>query len=783
MSRAEGEAGSAARAFRPYEIIKVPRNTNKEKIMKKKYSVFGMSCAACANSVNKAVSKLDGVTNCSVNLVSNTMEVESEGLSDDDICNAVNAIGFKAKPYEETSYTKDSSKKKVRLILSIVFLCLLMYVSMGSMIGLPIPSFISGMDNAIPFALTQLILLIPIIVLNFSYFTSGYDKLFRGHPNMDTLVALGSTASVLYGIYAIIMMQISINNGDTETLHALHMELYFESAGTILTLVTVGKFIESRSKAKTGESLRMILDLSGKNALRVSPVNGDSLTEEDLANGRYAETTVSVEDLKSGDVILVKSGMSLPVDGVIVEGGANIDQSAITGESLPVYKSAGEEVIGGTINRDGVFFYKAKCSLKESTISKIAEMVDEAANSKAPIARLADKVSGVFVPTVMILSLLTFLVWFLIVGKPWNFALERGISVLVISCPCALGLATPISIMVATGVAAKNKILLKNATALETLHSVKVAAMDKTGTITTGKLHVESLKSLDDDFIPVLGALERTSSHPLALAVLSYFEENSLSPETAENSLTVPGKGIEATVNEKLYRCGNGKFIGEWGVNVENVDTQGGSVIFASDKEKLLGYVIISDTVKETSAEAVAEFRSLGISTVILTGDNRQSARKVCKEVGADEVISDVLPMEKADYVKALREKGKVMMIGDGINDAVALETADVGIAIGAGCDIAIESAGVVLTRNDLRDAVNAVILSRKTISNIKMNLFWAFFYNAISIPLAMGVFIPLGVQLNPMIASAAMSFSSVCVVLNSLRLMNALKNRETERK
>lgn len=786
-SRAEGEAGSAAPPGSPYPVFSathqnsaaLPQKLRRRK-MKKKYSVFGMSCAACANSVQKAVSRLPGVTQCSVNLVSNTMEVEFENLSDEQICNAVNAIGFKAKIYEETSYTKDSSKKKLRLVISIVFLVLLMYVSMGSMIGLPIPSFISGMENAIPFAITQLVLLIPIIVLNFSYFTSGYSKLFRGHPNMDTLVALGSTASVLYGLYAIIMMKISLDNGDMETLHALHMELYFESAGTILTLVTVGKFIESRSKAKTGESLRMILDLSGKNAVRLSPLDENTpLTTENLRSGNYSEATVSVEDLREGDVILVKSGMSLPVDGVIVEGGANIDQSAITGESLPVYRSEGEDVIGGTINRDGVFCYRAKCSLKESTISKIAEMVDEAANSKAPIARLADKVSGIFVPTVMILSALTFIVW-LLIGKPWNFALERGISVLVISCPCALGLATPISIMVATGVAAKNKILLKNAAALETLHSVKVAAIDKTGTITTGELRVDRAVSSDDRFYSVLGALESSSSHPLALAVTDYLRENSIPFGSAENSLTVPGKGIEAKLDGKDYRCGNRKFIEEWGVNTGDVDTEGGSVIFAADKRKLLGYVIISDTVKESSAEAVAEFRSMGISTVILTGDNEKSARKVCAEVGADDVVADILPMEKADRVKALREKGKVMMIGDGINDAVALETADVGVAIGAGCDIAIESAGVVLTRNDLRDAVKAVVLSRKTIGNIKMNLFWAFFYNAISIPLAMGVFIPLGIQLNPMIASAAMSFSSVCVVLNSLRLMKALPKEET---
>lgn len=750
--------------------------------MKKKYSVFGMSCAACASSVTKAVSKLQGVAQCNVNLISNSMEVEFEGLTDDDIINAVNAIGFKAKLYEETSYTKDSSKKKWRLILSVVFLCLLMYISMGSMVGLPIPEFLSGTETAIPFALSQLILLIPIIILNFSYFTSGFGKLFKGHPNMDTLVAVGSTASILYGLYVIVMMKISLDQGNMETLHALHMELYFESAGTILTLVTVGKFIESRSKAKTGESLRMILDLSGKNAIRLTPAscNGGACgipTKEMLESGDYVENTVSVEDIKKGDILLIRSGMSLPVDGVILSGGAHIDQSAITGESLPVYKAEGENVIGGTINRDGMLFYEAQCSLKESTISKIAEMVDEAANSKAPIARLADKVSGIFVPTVMILSVLTFIVW-LIIGKPFSFALERGISVMVISCPCALGLATPISIMVSTGVAAKNKILLKNAVALETLHSVKLAAVDKTGTITTGRLKVNAVKELDKRFLSVLGAVEKTSSHPLALAVIDYIEEIGVSCEVASDSVTFPGKGMEACVDGAVYRCGNRRFIEEWGVKPEEIDTMGGSVIFAASKDKLLGYVIIGDTVKETSKKAIGDLAALGIKTVIITGDNRAAAEKVAREVGAAEVAAEVLPLEKAERVKALKQEGCVMMIGDGINDSVALETADVGVAIGAGCDIAIESADIVLTRNDLSDAVNAVILSRKTISNIKMNLFWAFFYNAISIPLAMGVFYPLGILLNPMIASAAMSFSSVCVVLNSLRLTRALKSQ-----
>lgn len=731
--------------------------------MRKKFCVKGMSCASCVSHVEKAVAKLGNSENINVSLLNNTLELDTDILTDEEIMKAVKKAGYKISKIEDNSYNKTSNFKKIKLIISVIFLILLLYVAMGSMIGLPLPSFISGMDHILAFAFTQIILLIPIVVLNFNYFSSGYSKLFRGSPNMDTLVAVGASASILYGFFAITMIIIALNNNDMATVHKYHMDLYFESAGTILTLVSVGKYIEAKSKGKTSDSIKMLLDLSGKTAIRV---------DQEFNN----EQEIKVEEIKIDDLIKVGAGQIVPVDGIIIKGEGSFDESSVTGESIPVHKETSDKVISGSINTDGIVYFKATSTTTTSTIAQIVNLVEEAASSKAPIARLADKISGKFVPVVMILSVITFIIW-IICSKDLELSLSIGISVLVVSCPCALGLATPIAIMISTGVAAKNHILIKDAKSLEALHNIDTIVLDKTGTITSGKLSIKSVNEYDSLFLPVLGSLEKASSHPIAKAINNYIEENNIVLKDVENFLTVPGLGVEGVVDGKKYYAGNKKYIQDKikGLSLD-IESYLGIVIVAS-KEKVLGYITISDTIKESSIEAIENFKRQGIKTIMLTGDNKNSANYVKELAHVDEVIAEVMPDEKGNVIKELKKNHFVLMVGDGINDAVALEEANVAMAIGSGSDIAIESADIILVKNDLMDAFTAYELSKKTIKNIKMSLFWAFFYNVICIPIACGVLYPFfEIKFNPMLASLAMSLSSVCVVLNALRLFNFRK-------
>ncbi len=731
--------------------------------MRKKFCVKGMSCASCVSHVEKAVAKLGNSENINVSLLNNTLELDTDILTDEEIMKAVKKAGYKINKIEDNSYNKTSNSKKIKLIISVIFLILLLYVAMGSMIGLPLPSFISGMDHILAFAFTQIILLIPIVVLNFNYFSSGYSKLFRGNPNMDTLVAVGATASILYGFFAITMIIIALNNNDMATVHKYHMDLYFESAGTILTLVSVGKYIEAKSKGKTSDSIKMLLDLSGKTAIRV---------DQEFNN----EQEIKVEEIKIDDLIKVGAGQIVPVDGIIIKGEGSFDESSVTGESIPVHKETSDKVISGSINTDGIVYFKATSTTTTSTIAQIVNLVEEAASSKAPIARLADKISGKFVPVVMILSVITFIIW-IICSKDLELSLSIGISVLVVSCPCALGLATPIAIMISTGVAAKNHILIKDAKSLEALHNIDTIVLDKTGTITSGKLSIKSVNEYDSLFLPVLGSLEKASSHPIAKAINNYIEENSIVLKDVENFLTVPGLGVEGVVDGEKYYAGNKKYIQDKIKDLSlDIESYLGIVIVASE-EKVLGYITISDTIKESSIEAIENFKKQGIKTIMLTGDNKNSANYVKELAHVDEVIAEVMPDEKGNVIRELKKDHFVLMVGDGINDAVALEEANVAMAIGSGSDIAIESADIILVKNDLMDAFTAYELSKKTIKNIKMSLFWAFFYNVICIPIACGVLYPFfEIKFNPMLASLAMSLSSVCVVLNALRLFNFRK-------
>lgn len=731
--------------------------------MRKKFCVKGMSCASCVSHVEKAVAKLGNSENINVSLLNNTLELDTDILTDEEIMKAVKKAGYKISKIEDNSYNKTSNSKKIKLIISVIFLILLLYVAMGSMIGLPLPSFINGMDHILAFAFTQIILLIPIVVLNFNYFSSGYSKLFRGNPNMDTLVAVGATASILYGFFAITMIIIALNNNDMATVHKYHMDLYFESAGTILTLVSVGKYIEAKSKGKTSDSIKMLLDLSGKTAIRVD-------------QGFSNEQEIKVEEIKIDDLIKVGAGQIVPVDGIIIKGEGSFDESSVTGESIPVHKETSDKVISGSINTDGIVYFKATSTTTTSTIAQIVNLVEEAASSKAPIARLADKISGKFVPVVMILSVITFIIW-IICSKDLELSLSIGISVLVVSCPCALGLATPIAIMISTGVAAKNHILIKDAKSLEALHNIDTIVLDKTGTITSGKLSIKSVNEYDSLFLPVLGSLEKASSHPIAKAINNYIEENNIVLKDVENFLTVPGLGVEGVVDGEKYYAGNKKYIQDKIKDLSlDIESYLGIVIVASE-EKVLGYITISDTIKESSIEAIENFKRQGIKTIMLTGDNKNSANYVKELAHVDEVIAEVMPDEKGNVIKELKKDHFVLMVGDGINDAVALEEANVAMAIGSGSDIAIESADIILVKNDLMDAFTAYELSKKTIKNIKMSLFWAFFYNVICIPIACGILYPFfEIKFNPMLASLAMSLSSVCVVLNALRLFNFRK-------
>lgn len=746
--------------------------------MKQKFDVTGMTCSACSAHVEKSVSKLEGVQCVNVNLLQNSMVVEYDdnALGTTDIIHAVESGGYGASVQGETK-TQETPKNvaaeemhhmKRRLIASFCFLIPLFYISMGHMMGAPLPAILLGDENVMIFALTQLFLTIPVLIINKKYFVVGFKALWNKAPNMDSLIALGSAASVVYSVFAIYSMAYAMGHGDLMTAHHYGMELYFESAAMILTLITVGKYMEIRSKGKTSEAISKLMDLAPKTATV-------------LRGG--VEQEIPVEEVVKGDTIIVKPGQRIPVDGKIIEGFSAVDESAITGESIPVEKQVGDTVIGATVNKSGYFRMTATRVGKDTTLSQIIALVEEAGASKAPIAKLADKVSGVFVPVVITIAVLAAVIWFVAGNQPFSFALSIGIAVLVISCPCALGLATPTAIMVGTGKGAEYGILVKSAESLEIAHQVQTVVLDKTGTLTEGKPVVTDVVLakgiLRNRLLKQAAAVEALSEHPLAEAIVAYAKEKEVAFEKAENLTATAGQGVEADVAGKHILAGNLKMmqergiqLGEWEAKAVELAEAGKTPLFFAENETFLGIVALADTLKPTSKAAVDAFHQMGIEVVMLTGDNKRTAEAIARELDI-QVIAEVLPQDKEREVRRLQEQGKkVAMIGDGINDAPALMRADVGVAIGAGTDVAMESADIILMKSDLMDAVTAIELSHATIRNIKENLFWAFFYNACGIPLAAGVFYPfLEWKLNPMFAAAAMSFSSAFVVGNALRL------------
>ncbi len=746
--------------------------------MKQKFDVTGMTCSACSAHVEKSVSKLEGVQCVNVNLLQNSMVVEYDdnALGTTDIIHAVESGGYGASVQGETK-TQETPKNvaaeemhhmKRRLIASFCFLIPLFYISMGHMMGAPLPAILLGDENVMIFALTQLFLTIPVLIINKKYFVVGFKALWNKAPNMDSLIALGSAASVVYSVFAIYSMAYAMGHGDLMTAHHYGMELYFESAAMILTLITVGKYMETRSKGKTSEAISKLMDLAPKTATV-------------LRGG--VEQEIPVEEVVTGDTIIVKPGQRIPVDGKIIEGFSAVDESAITGESIPVEKQVGDTVIGATVNKSGYFRMTATRVGKDTTLSQIIALVEEAGASKAPIAKLADKVSGVFVPVVITIAVLAAVIWFVAGNQPFSFALSIGIAVLVISCPCALGLATPTAIMVGTGKGAEYGILVKSAESLEIAHQVQTVVLDKTGTLTEGKPVVTDVVLakgiLRNRLLKQAAAVEALSEHPLAEAIVAYAKEKEVAFEKAENLTATAGQGVEADVAGKHILAGNLKMmqergiqLGEWEAKAVELAEAGKTPLFFVENETFLGIVALADTLKPTSKAAVDAFHHMGIEVVMLTGDNKRTAEAIARELDI-QVIAEVLPQDKEREVRRLQEQGKkVAMIGDGINDAPALMRADVGVAIGAGTDVAMESADIILMKSDLMDAVTAIELSHATIRNIKENLFWAFFYNACGIPLAAGVFYPfLEWKLNPMFAAAAMSFSSAFVVGNALRL------------
>ena len=751
---------------------------------KERFGVSGMTCSACSAHVEKAVGKLNGVSAVQVNLLTNSMTVEYDEnvLSSQDIVDCVVNAGYGAAPEsadadnnksKNEGAVSDRAKKRsqetramrIRLSVSLVFMVLLMYVAMGHMFGVPLPSFLTGTRNAVSYALLQLLLCLPIIYVNRAYYVNGFKRLFKLSPNMDTLIAVGSSASLVYGIVALFRMSYGLGAGDFALVERYLHDLYFESAGMILALVTVGKYLESLSKKRTGDALDKLRNLVPQTAVVV---------KED---GTQVE--VDSSSLAAGDIVAVKAGDVVPADGVVVDGHAFIDESAISGESVPVEKTKGAKVVGGTVNRSGYMTARVTTVGSESVLSKIIRLVEDAASGKAPIAKAADKIAGVFVPVVMSIALVTFIGW-LAGGESFETALSCAISVLVISCPCALGLATPVALMVATGKGAECGVLVKSGEALEVLHSVKYVVLDKTGTVTAGTPEVSDITFGDPDLLGVVAAIESMSEHPLGEAVVSYAKSVGVQFAQVDEFRTLAGKGVVAVSGGKTYSIGNALLMEEAGVaeneyaeELGSVSEQGKTPLLVACDGEYKGLIATLDKVKPSSAEAVAELKKLGVKVVMLTGDNRRTANAIANSVGIDEVIAEVLPEDKEKTVAELMKTGKVAMVGDGINDAPALTRADVGIAIGSGSDIAVDSADVVLVKDDLLDVVTALRLSRKTVTNIKENLFWAFFYNSLGIPLAAGVLYhtSLALKLNPMIGAAAMSLSSLFVVLNALRL------------
>ena len=783
------------------------------------YTVTGMSCAACSAHVEKAVAKVPGVTSCSVSLLTNSMNVEGSA-TEQEIIEAVEKAGYGAdkkrtKKEAQRDAGEDVLKKKAedeeramrwRLGISAGFLIPLMYISIHHMFyewfRLPVPGFIRatfhGHENAVAFAFSQFLLLLPILYVNQKYFKVGFKTLFRGSPNMDSLIAIGASAAVVYGCFAIFRIGYGLGHGNTALVEQYAMDIYFESAGTILTLITVGKYLETKSKGKTSAAITKLMDLSPKTAI---------VLRED-----GSEEQIPTEDVEKGDVFLVKPGSLVPVDGVVLEGNSSVDESAITGESIPVEKKAGDQVVSATVNKAGALKCRAEKVGEDTTLSQIIRLVEEAGASKAPIARLADKIAGVFVPVVIGIAFLAAAIW-LVSGSGFEFAMSVGIAVLVISCPCALGLATPVAIMVGTGVGAKYGVLIKSGEALQEARGVDTVVLDKTGTVTEGKPRVTDVivyggEWEEEEAVALAAALEKPSEHPLADAVVGYAGELGLKLPEVREFQAIFGKGIQGRIGDVLYYAGNRKFLEEKAARfteeqvrtMERLAEEGKTPLLFGRSEagkegekeevRFMAVIAVADTIKDSSAGAIRQLQQMHIQTIMLTGDNRKTAEAVRKKLGIAEVIAEVLPGEKEEKIRMLKEEGKkVAMIGDGINDAPALASADVGIAIGAGTDVAMESADIILMKSDLRDAVTAIRLSKAVIRNIKENLFWAFFYNSIGIPLAAGALYPFfGIKLNPMFGAAAMSLSSVCVVANALRLRRFKevakeRGKEAERK
>jgi P-type Cu+ transporter len=745
-----------------------------------KFNVTGMTCSACSTRIEKNINKTEGIKEANVNLLSNSMMIEYDDsiISENDIIKVVQDAGYDARLADSKSSSNISQdvktdsdiefkEMKKRLIVSFIFAIPLLYIAMGHMLNMPLPSIFHGTKNALTFAFTQFLLCLPVMIINKKYYIVGFKTLFKGSPNMDSLIAIGTSAAFLYGVYAIYKIGYGLGHMDMDLVMKYSMDLYFESAAIVLALITLGKFLEARAKGRTSDAIKKLIDLSPKTAL----VERKGIEEE-----------IPVENVIKGDIIVVKPGQSVPVDGVIVFGTTSIDESMLTGESIPVEKEVGDKVIGASINKSGYFKFEAQNVGDDTTLSQIIRLVEEASSSKAPISKLADKISGIFVPVVIIIAVVSTIVW-LILGATFEFALSIGIAVLVISCPCALGLATPTAIMVGTGKGAENGILIKSAESLEIAHKIQTVVMDKTGTITEGKPRVTDILTngiSETEILKIAASAEKGSEHPLADAIVEEAKNRKLDLYNVENFKAIPGQGLEAVINNKKYYLGNIKLVNEKNININDFEEKsvkiaemGKTPLYFADESDVLGIIAVADVVKSTSQKAIREFEAMGIEVVMLTGDNKKTAEAIRKQLGISRAIAEVLPQDKEREIRKIQEQGrKVAMIGDGVNDAPALARADVGIAIGAGTDVAIESADIVLIRSDLLDAVTAVQLSKATIRNIKENLFWAFIYNAVGIPLAAGVFyFILGWKLNPMFAGGAMSLSSVSVVSNALRL------------
>lgn len=757
--------------------------------MKQTFDVTGMTCAACSARVEKAAAGVEGVRSCAVNLLKNSMEVDYDGTPDVQaaVVSAVEKAGYGALPRPSGSgpsssapgmaaraasapanaAAKEARTVRLRLVVSFAFLLPLFYLSMGRMLGWPQPAFLAGDAALLPWAFTQFLLLLPIVFVNFKFFRVGFSTLAHGAPNMDSLIALGSSASTLYGVYEIYRMGYALGAGDVAAAHAASMSLYFDSAAMILTLITLGKYFEARAKGKTTDALAQLIDLAPKTAVRRE--GGE-------------EREVPSEDVRVGDVLIVRTGQSIPVDGTVVEGFATVDESVITGESVPTDKAPGAQVTGAAIVRSGWIAMRADRVGQDTALAGIVRLVDDATSTKAPIEKVADKIAGVFVPVVIGIALVTFLVWAIVLGAGFETAFVHGVSVLVISCPCALGLATPTAVMVGMGRGSTHGVLIKSAEALETAHAVKTVVLDKTGTITTGVPQVTAVHAAPGADAPTMlglaAALEGRSEHPLARAVCERAQTDDAPTFAASSFVQHEGQGVSGVVDGRDVSVGNVRMVERCGIDAaavrraaEQCADAGQTPLFVIADGTLLGFIAVADAVKPTSAAAVGALHDLGVRTVMMTGDNERTARAIARQVDVDEVIAGVLPGDKERQVRALSAQGAVAMVGDGINDAPALARADVGIAIGAGTDIAIESADVVLMRSDLLDVAAAIQLSRATMRTIKQNLFWALVYNAVCIPVAAGVLSGVGFTLNPMIGAAAMSCSSVCVVANALRL------------